>query len=83
MPGAGAFRRRKLEAGRRVRALAQERYTAADIALWAPPLRLCTDNGAMIAAVGGLLVRAGAEPAPLEVSVDPSAPLAYAVLHPV
>ncbi|MEH0430327.1 hypothetical protein QBB34_29235 [Streptomyces stelliscabiei] len=30
-----------------------------------------------------LLVRAGAEPAPLDVSIDPSAPLEYASLHPV
>ncbi len=37
---------------------------------------------AMIAAVGDLLVRAGAEPAPLNVSIDPSAPLEYAALHP-
>jgi len=27
-----------------------------------PPMRLCTDNGAMIAAVGDLLVRAGRKP---------------------
>ncbi|MYS41042.1 tRNA (adenosine(37)-N6)-threonylcarbamoyltransferase complex transferase subunit TsaD, partial [Streptomyces sp. SID5998] len=31
---------------------------------------------------GDLLVRAGAEPAPLDVSIDPSAPLEYAALHP-
>lgn len=70
-------------ANSRVRALAQERCDAAGIELRVPPLRLCTDNGAMIAAVGDLLVRAGAEPAPLDVSVDPSAPLTYAALHPV
>lgn len=70
-------------ANSRVRALAAERCRAAGVALRVPPPRLCTDNGAMIAAVGDLLVRAGAEPAPLEVSVDPSAPLAYAALHPV
>jgi N6-L-threonylcarbamoyladenine synthase len=46
-------------------------------------MKLCTDNGAMIAAVGDLLVRAGAEPAPLDVSIDPSAPLEYASLNPV
>ncbi|MFF4222316.1 tRNA (adenosine(37)-N6)-threonylcarbamoyltransferase complex transferase subunit TsaD [Streptomyces abikoensis] len=70
-------------ANSRVRALARERCDAAGIELRVPPLRLCTDNGAMIAAVGDLLVRAGAEPAPLDVSVDPSAPLTYAALHPV
>ncbi|MFC5030644.1 MULTISPECIES: hypothetical protein [Streptomyces] len=33
--------------------------------------------------VGELLVRAGAQPAPLEVSIDPYAPLDFAALHPV
>ncbi|BBC92154.1 tRNA (adenosine(37)-N6)-threonylcarbamoyltransferase complex transferase subunit TsaD [Streptomyces rochei] len=70
-------------ANSRVRALTEERCRAAGIELRVPPLELCTDNGAMIAAVGGLLVRAGAEPAPLDVSIDPSAPLEYAALHPV
>ncbi|MEV7129357.1 tRNA (adenosine(37)-N6)-threonylcarbamoyltransferase complex transferase subunit TsaD [Streptomyces sp. NPDC093260] len=69
-------------ANSRVRSLAEERCRAAGIALRVPPPRLCTDNGAMIAAVGDLLVRAGAEPAPFDVSVDPSAPLEYAALHP-
>ncbi|RLL65846.1 tRNA (adenosine(37)-N6)-threonylcarbamoyltransferase complex transferase subunit TsaD [Streptomyces sp. Z26] len=70
-------------ANSRVRSLAEERCRAAGITLRVPPLRLCTDNGAMIAAVGDLLVRSGAEPAPLDLSVDPSAPLEYAALHPV
>ncbi|MEV7190508.1 tRNA (adenosine(37)-N6)-threonylcarbamoyltransferase complex transferase subunit TsaD [Streptomyces sp. NPDC093510] len=70
-------------ANSRVRALAEERCRAAGIALRVPPPRLCTDNGAMIAAVGDLLVRAGAAPAPLNVSIDPSAPLEFASLHPV
>ncbi|MYZ09294.1 tRNA (adenosine(37)-N6)-threonylcarbamoyltransferase complex transferase subunit TsaD [Streptomyces sp. SID2999] len=69
-------------ANSRVRSLAEERCRAAGIELRVPPLRLCTDNGAMIAAVGDLLVRAGARPAPLDVSIDPSAPLEYAALHP-
>ncbi|MEV7085829.1 tRNA (adenosine(37)-N6)-threonylcarbamoyltransferase complex transferase subunit TsaD [Streptomyces sp. NPDC093085] len=69
-------------ANSRVRSLAEERCRAAGIELRVPPLRLCTDNGAMIAAIGDLLVRAGAEPAPLDVSIDPSAPLEYAALCP-
>ncbi|MEU6346799.1 tRNA (adenosine(37)-N6)-threonylcarbamoyltransferase complex transferase subunit TsaD [Streptomyces sp. NPDC046977] len=69
-------------ANSRVRALAEERCAAAGIRLRVPPLRLCTDNGAMIAAVGDLLVRAGARPAPLDVSIDPSAPLERAILAP-
>lgn len=70
-------------ANSRVRALADKRCAAAGITLRVPPLRLCTDNGAMIAAIGDLLVCAGADPAPLDVSIDPSAPLEYAALHPV
>ncbi|MEU3776837.1 tRNA (adenosine(37)-N6)-threonylcarbamoyltransferase complex transferase subunit TsaD [Streptomyces sp. NPDC032472] len=70
-------------ANSRVRDLAQRRCASAGIALRVPPMTLCTDNGAMIAAIGDLLVRSGAEPAPIEVTVDPSAPLAYAALNPV
>lgn len=69
-------------ANARVRSLAEERCRAAGVELRMPPPWLCTDNGAMIAAVGDPLVRAGAAPAPLDVSVDPSAPLEYATLHP-
>ncbi|BBC36249.1 tRNA N6-adenosine threonylcarbamoyltransferase [Streptomyces graminofaciens] len=69
-------------ANSRVRSLAEERCQKAGITLRVPPLKLCTDNGAMIAAVGDLLVRSGAEPAPLDVSIDPSAPLEYAALRP-
>ncbi|MGY1438940.1 tRNA (adenosine(37)-N6)-threonylcarbamoyltransferase complex transferase subunit TsaD [Streptomyces reniochalinae] len=70
-------------ANSRVRALAEERCAAAGITLRVPPLGLCTDNGAMIAAVGDLLVRAGAEPAPPTLAIDPSAPLERAALQPV
>lgn len=60
-------------ANSRVRPPAEEHCLAAGIGLRVPPLRLCTGNGAMTAPVGGLLVRAGAAPAPLE----------YAALRPV
>ncbi|NJP65053.1 tRNA (adenosine(37)-N6)-threonylcarbamoyltransferase complex transferase subunit TsaD [Streptomyces spiramenti] len=69
-------------ANSRVRELAEQRCRSAGITLRVPPLGLCTDNGAMIAAVGDLLVRSGAEPAPLDLSIDPSAPLTYAALTP-
>ncbi|WP_380283910.1 tRNA (adenosine(37)-N6)-threonylcarbamoyltransferase complex transferase subunit TsaD [Kitasatospora purpeofusca] len=69
-------------ANSRVRELAERRCASAGIALRVPPLRLCTDNGAMVAAVGDLLVRAGAAPAPADLSVDPSAPLEFAALTP-
>ncbi|GAA2063523.1 tRNA (adenosine(37)-N6)-threonylcarbamoyltransferase complex transferase subunit TsaD [Streptomyces albiaxialis] len=69
-------------ANSRVRSLCEERCADAGILLRVPPLRLCTDNGAMIAAVGDLLVRAGAAPAPLDLTVGPSAPLELALLQP-
>ena len=62
-------------ANARLRAVAQERCDAAGIELRIPPPRLCTDNGAMIAAVGDLLVRSGAEPSGLRIAADPSAVL--------
>ncbi|MET3804828.1 N6-L-threonylcarbamoyladenine synthase [Nakamurella sp. UYEF19] len=46
----------------RLRSLAQERCAAAGIQLRVPRPGLCTDNGAMIAAVGAHVVAAGARP---------------------
>lgn len=66
----------------RGRSLAGERRRTAEIALRVPPLRLRTDNGEMIAPVGDLLVRAGAEPTLPDASTDPPTPPEYAALHP-
>jgi N6-L-threonylcarbamoyladenine synthase len=49
-------------ANARLRELAEQRATAAGIALRIPPLALCTDNGAMIAALGARLVAEGHAP---------------------
>jgi N6-L-threonylcarbamoyladenine synthase len=49
-------------ANARLRAVAEERAAAAGIALRIPPLDLCTDNGAMIAALGARLVAEGRPP---------------------
>jgi N6-L-threonylcarbamoyladenine synthase len=67
-------------ANSRVRALAQQRCDAAGIELRVPPMRLCTDNGAMIAAVGDLLVRAGARPSIERFSAIPTIELTGAQL---
>ena len=48
---------------------------AGSVELRIPPMSLCTDNGAMIAAVGDLLVRSGAGPSSLGIAADPSAVL--------
>jgi N6-L-threonylcarbamoyladenine synthase len=67
-------------ANSRIRALAQERCDTAGIELRIPSMRLCTDNGAMIAAIGDLLVRDGATPSGLEFSAIPTIELQQAQL---
>jgi N6-L-threonylcarbamoyladenine synthase len=49
-------------ANARLRQVAQERAAAAGVALRIPPFALCTDNGAMIAALGARLVADGHAP---------------------
>src|SRR6516225_3218106 len=62
-------------ANSRLRALAAERCEAAGIALRVPRPGLCTDNGAMVAALGAELVARGAAPSPLDVAADSSLPV--------
>lgn len=62
-------------ANARVRALAEERCAEAGIALRIPPFSLCTDNGAMIAALGAQLVAAGREPSGLGFGADSTLPV--------
>lgn len=52
-------------ANSRVRGLAEERCGEAGIELRVPPLSLCTDNGAMIAALGAQRMMAGYQPSSL------------------
>ncbi|GAA4904039.1 N6-L-threonylcarbamoyladenine synthase [Stackebrandtia albiflava] len=67
-------------ANSRLREVAEERCAAAGVTLRVPSPRLCTDNGAMIAAVGSMLTDAGAPWSRLDMSTDPSAPLTGALL---
>lgn len=62
-------------ANRRLRALAAERCAAAGLTLRIPRIGLCTDNGAMIAAVGAHVARAGAAPTNPHVSAKPGLPV--------
>ncbi|MFF2369906.1 tRNA (adenosine(37)-N6)-threonylcarbamoyltransferase complex transferase subunit TsaD [Agromyces sp. NPDC058110] len=61
-------------ANARLRELARERAEAAGIDLRIPPLSLCTDNGAMIAALGSQLIMAGHEPSGLAFGADSTLP---------
>jgi N6-L-threonylcarbamoyladenine synthase len=62
-------------ANSRLSALAAERCAAAGLELRVPRPRLCTDNGAMIAALGAHLVAAGTTPSALDLSADPALPV--------
>jgi N6-L-threonylcarbamoyladenine synthase len=62
-------------ANARLRQVAQERTDAAGIALRIPPLSLCTDNGAMIAALGAQLIMAGHDPSTLDFGADSTLPV--------
>ena len=62
-------------ANSRLRALAQERCDAAGIVLRVPRPGLCTDNGAMVAALGSELVARGVDPSRLDLAADSSMPV--------
>lgn len=62
-------------ANRRLREVAEQRADAAGIALRIPPLSLCTDNGAMIAALGARLIMAGHAPSTLDFGADSTLPV--------
>ncbi|WP_020662737.1 tRNA (adenosine(37)-N6)-threonylcarbamoyltransferase complex transferase subunit TsaD [Amycolatopsis benzoatilytica] len=62
-------------ANSRLSELAAERCAAAGIELRVPRPKLCTDNGAMIAALGAHVVAAGRATAPLDFSANPGLPV--------
>ncbi|MEY3346751.1 MAG: hypothetical protein RIR40_476 [Actinomycetota bacterium] len=66
-------------ANSRLREVAQERCASAKIELRTPPPALCTDNGAMVAALGSLAISAGRLPSKLGISatstLSPTQPL--------
>jgi tRNA N6-adenosine threonylcarbamoyltransferase len=62
-------------ANSRLRALAEQRCEAAGIRLRVPRPGLCTDNGAMVAALGAELVARGAEPSDLSFAADSGLPI--------
>lgn len=62
-------------ANSRLRAMAADRCERAGIRLRVPRPGLCTDNGAMIAALGAQLVARGRPPSPLDLPADSSLPV--------
>jgi N6-L-threonylcarbamoyladenine synthase len=62
-------------ANSRLRAMAQERCDAAGITLRVPRPGLCTDNGAMVAALGAQMVLKGRTPSELSLPADSSMPV--------
>ena len=64
-------------ANSRLRALAAQRCDAAGIALRVPRPGLCTDNGAMVAALGSDLIAAGVEPSGADLAADSGLPVTH------
>jgi N6-L-threonylcarbamoyladenine synthase len=62
-------------ANSRLRQLTEQRCSAAGIRLTVPPLVLCTDNGAMVAALGSQLVMSGTAPSGIGFAPDSSMPV--------
>ena len=62
-------------ANSRLRQLTEQRCSAAGIRLTVPPLALCTDNGAMVAALGAQLVMAGVDASGIGFAPDSSMPV--------
>jgi len=67
-------------ANSRLRRLAEERCARAGLAVRIPRPGLCTDNGAMVAAIGAHLVAAGAAPSRLDLPADSALPLTTVVV---
>lgn len=65
-------------ANARVREVAALRCAAEGVELRIPPLSLCTDNGAMIAALGAELAARGRAPSPLSFGADSTLPVTSA-----
>jgi N6-L-threonylcarbamoyladenine synthase len=68
-------------ANSRLRALAAERCEAAGIRLRVPRPGLCTDNGAMVAALGAELVARDVPPSPFSIPADSSLPVTDIVVR--
>jgi N6-L-threonylcarbamoyladenine synthase len=66
-------------ANSRLRELAKHRCESAKVELRIPPANLCTDNGAMVAAIGSLAINAGVKPSQIGISADSAASVTQVV----
>jgi len=66
-------------ANSRLRQLAADRCNASGIKLSIPPIQLCTDNGAMVAALGSLAINHGAKPSQIGIEADSAAAIAQII----
>jgi N6-L-threonylcarbamoyladenine synthase len=66
-------------ANSRLRELAKQRCESAKVELRIPPVNLCTDNGAMVAALGSLAINAGVKPSQIGISADSAASVTQVV----
>jgi N6-L-threonylcarbamoyladenine synthase len=66
-------------ANSRLRELAQQRCEVAKIRLRIPPIALCTDNGAMVAALGSLAVSEAVMPSKTGISADSAAQISQVI----
>jgi N6-L-threonylcarbamoyladenine synthase len=67
-------------ANSRIRSLAGERCAAAGLELRIPKPRLCTDNGAMVAALAAHVIDRGGAPSPLTAATDPGLPVSISLV---
>jgi len=68
-------------ANSRLRTYAEERCAAVGVRVRVPRPQLCTDNGAMAAAVGAACLAAGLPPSPGTLSADPGLPVSTVLVR--
>ena len=66
-------------ANNRLRELAKQRCESTKVELRIPPANLCTDNGAMVAALGSLAINEGVAASEIGISADSAAPVTQVV----
>jgi N6-L-threonylcarbamoyladenine synthase len=66
-------------ANSRLRELAKQRCEQMKVNLSIPPMGLCTDNGAMVAALGSLAITQGVRPSQIGIGADSAASIAQVV----